>query len=308
MGRTMDLSPTRNSLWWLVCVLTACLVSGCASMSGLSAPVSGDGSDYMHPTAVSRAELEAHVIEPPPTVVTIPGESAVFTHATAGTIRLREIVGIRGQVVYTDVLLGPKDFYTWLGRQPRPVGRYRPFTRNGEAVYVAVDVSVKIEIKPAILRPDMRIAFPAIKDWSSLRISLHRRVDGPYTSPDYGIEIHGDGTVIYRGNAYVAVSGERVSKIPQKDVRYLYDLFRRADYFRTFDRYDSHISDAAVSETSISFDGVNKSVLARGVTHGLIPESVLMLEDEIDRISHSGYWLIRAPVSVPPMKTEDLKF
>jgi hypothetical protein len=85
--------------------------------------------------------------------------------------------------------------------------------------------------------PTMRVAFPRIKDWNSLRITMHRSADAPYTIPKYGIEVDGDCTIIYQGNAFVAANREQRGKVPQKDVRYLYDLFRHADYFSLLDKY-----------------------------------------------------------------------
>lgn len=58
------------------------------------------------------------------------------------------------------------------------------------------------------------------------------RSGGYGTCPAYSIEIHGDGSVIYRGESYVVVTGEHRDHLSQEQVPEILDAFRKADYFQ----------------------------------------------------------------------------
>src|SRR5262249_38703320 len=108
-------------------------------------------------------------------------------------------------------------------------------------------------------RPAAKLAFPEIQDWDSLLITLDRS-GGYSTCPAYNVEIHGDGTVKFHGDKDVAVIGDQAATIAPDDVKELYEKFRAANYFWLFDSYRSSITDFPVVSTSISFDGLTKSV------------------------------------------------
>ena len=134
------------------------------------------------------------------------------------------------------------------------------------------------------LAPHVNAAFPEIHDWNTLRITLSR--SGCYgRCPAYKIEIHGDGTVLYDGKNNVTHKGRRTAKISHASLVELVDFFRKANYFSLRDRYASGITDNPAYETSISFDGVSKSVLDYvGQSVGM-PSTVSDVEAAIDRLS-----------------------
>ena len=135
-------------------------------------------------------------------------------------------------------------------------------------------------------------AFPEIRDWNTLRITLSR--SGCYgRCPVYNIEIHGDGTVLYDGTMNVVHKGRHTAKISQASLVELVDFFRRANYFSLHDRYASGITDNPAYETSITFDGMSKSVLDYvGQSVGM-PSTVSDLEAAIDRLSGASKWVGR---------------
>ena len=141
-------------------------------------------------------------------------------------------------------------------------------------------------------RANVHIAFPEIHDWNSLRITLSR---SPCYGrcPTYEVEIHGDGTVLYDGKADVATRGRHVAKISRAALVELVDAFRKADYFSLSDRYVSGVTDNPVYETSISFDGVSKSVLDYVGRSVGMPSSVSDVEAAIDRLSGADKWVGR---------------
>jgi Domain of unknown function (DUF6438) len=140
--------------------------------------------------------------------------------------------------------------------------------------------------------PNVNAAFPEIRDWNTLRVTLSR--SGCYGKcPTYQVEIHGDGTVLYDGKLNVAAKGKRTAKVSHASLLELVDLFRKANYFSLSDRYVSGITDYPAYETSVSFDGVSKSVLDYAGRSVGMPATVSDLEAAIDRLSGASKWVGR---------------
>jgi hypothetical protein len=140
--------------------------------------------------------------------------------------------------------------------------------------------------------PSVNAAFPEIHDWNTLRITLSRS-GCCGRCPTYKIEIHGDGTVLYDGKANVTHKGRHTAKISHAALVELVDFFRKANYFSLRDRYVSGITDNPAYETSITFDGMSKSVLDYvGQSVGM-PSTVSDVEAAIDRLSGASKWVGR---------------
>lgn len=146
-------------------------------------------------------------------------------------------------------------------------------------------------------RPSMRTSFPGIKNWNSLVISLERSACYG-TCPVYHVEIHGDGTVVFVGNRFVAVTGERREHIARSAVQHLFAQFRSANYFWSFDRYTAPVTDLPEYTTSIAFDGQSKSIEDYGGGMVGMPPELIALEADIDRAADTGKW-IKATGSQP---------
>lgn len=152
------------------------------------------------------------------------------------------------------------------------------------ALIFAVLVSLTLAIFAA---PSRR--FPQINDWNSLVIVLER--GGCFGScPSYRVEVHGDGTVIYDGGGFVAVTGKHRGAIPKSSVTSLVDAFRTASYFSLRDSYRAGVTDSATYQTSISFDHSSKRVTDYVGQMVGMPERVTQLEDTIDKLSDSARW------------------
>jgi len=162
-------------------------------------------------------------------------------------------------------------FATVAGAAPRPVAdpASNPITRH---------------------LPDHKIAFPAIKNFDSLRIRLERTACYGWC-PVYSIEIAGDGTVNWFGERYVEAKGGRSAKIPVEKVRALYDAFARADFFWTFDQYQAPITDLPTQIISISFDDHSKSIEDYAGSHVGMPKAIDALEEAIDEAAGAAVWI-----------------
>jgi hypothetical protein len=125
-----------------------------------------------------------------------------------------------------------------------------------------------------------------------LRITLTR--GGCYgTCCTYEIAIHGDGTVLYDGQAYVGTTGKKKLQISHASLVQLVDTFRKVDYFSLADGYLSGVTDNPTYVTSISFDGVSKSVLDYVGREVRMPRGVSDVEAAIDRLSGASKWIGR---------------
>ena len=132
--------------------------------------------------------------------------------------------------------------------------------------------------------------FPQIQDWNSLRIILDRgRCLG--TCPDYRVEIHGDGTVLYEGFSFVATKGKRQGSLSQNDVHQLFEQFKKTDYFSLNESYRSEVTDQPTYTTFISFDKQRKSVKDYFGRQVGMPKSVTELEDAIDKYAGTEKWV-----------------
>jgi Domain of unknown function (DUF6438) len=144
--------------------------------------------------------------------------------------------------------------------------------------------------RPIGERPEARVPFPEIHDWNSLRITLSRGACYG-RCPIYEIAIHGDGTVLYDGRAYVTTKGKKELQISHAALVQLVDAFRKADYFSLADRYVS--TDNPTYVTSVSFDGVSKSVVDYVGREVGMPSGVSDVEAVIDRLSGASQWVGR---------------
>ena len=139
---------------------------------------------------------------------------------------------------------------------------------------------------------EVHAPFPEIHDWNSLRITLSR--SGCYgMCSTYEIEIHGDGSVLYDGQAYVGTTGKQKVQISHASLVKLVDAFRKVDYFSLAAGYASGVTDMPTYVTSIAFDGVSKSLLDYVGREAGMPPGVSDVEAAIDQLSGASNWVRR---------------
>jgi hypothetical protein len=105
--------------------------------------------------------------------------------------------------------------------------------------------------------------------------------------PSYLVTVHGNGTVVYEGRDFVEVKGVQKAEIPQSDVQELVDEFYEIGFFSLRDRYEAQVTDLPSQTTSITVDGMTKTVYR----YGFEPERLAMLEDRIDEIAGTEKWV-----------------
>jgi ankyrin repeat protein len=165
--------------------------------------------------------------------------------------------------------------------------QYRPFQRNGHAVFATFEEDVPC-VPPDML-PGPHVNFPEVHNWNSLRIYLER-TSCFGTCPSYSIEVYGDGTVLYNGKYYVAVLGQHRGQVSQQAVLSMLDAFRAADFFSLHDSYREAVTDNPTFTTSIQFDGHSKRVVDYVGRDVGMPTAVTELEDTIDQLADSARW------------------
>jgi hypothetical protein len=88
----------------------------------------------------------------------------------------------------------------------------------------------------------------------------------------------------------VQYCGEFRGHVAQEAVQQLVQLFKQADYFNTFDRYAMDMTDGTTFITSIAFDDKSKAVADYSGLWVGMPESVMDIEDGLDRLAGPKVW------------------
>jgi Domain of unknown function (DUF6438) len=151
------------------------------------------------------------------------------------------------------------------------------------------------------------VPFPAVADLSTLRVTLERgQCFG--SCPIYKVEIRGDGSVLFKGEGFVAISGHHRATISRATIERLVDAFREARFFSLLNNYSAAITDGSAIQISISFDGQKKVVGDYfGIEAGM-PEKVRALEELVDTAAGTDRWIKGSLRSIAELKAEGWDF
>ncbi|MBX3086448.1 MAG: hypothetical protein KF716_32735 [Anaerolineae bacterium] len=108
--------------------------------------------------------------------------------------------------------------------------------------------------------------------------------------PIYTVTILEDGTVIYKGEKFVAVTGEQTSQIDPAIVKQMVDAFASAGYFDWKEAYDTMtVTDMPTIITSVTRDGKQHRI-TRYVGDSSAPLALPYLETWIDVMTNTHLW------------------
>lgn len=212
----------------------------------------------------------------------------------------RLTVDATGQVVDATWKAGPDSQRTDAGRVAKAL-RFRPFQRDGHDVPARFDFVLHGRAGDYAGPPDR--AFPAHIDPARLRIALDRTACFG-TCPNYRVEVHGDGEVIYLGRHDVLIEGEHPWHVPPASLAPLIALLRQSDYFKLDGYYQAGITDNPSYTTRVDTGTQRKFVYdyagrmlkeespsTPGQAAHAMPESVTAIEDAIDAVSGATSWV-----------------
>jgi ankyrin repeat protein len=126
--------------------------------------------------------------------------------------------------------------------------------------------------------------------------------------PDYAVEVHGDGEIVYEGRCNVVVDGRHLWRAAPADVAALLGQVRAADFWSLKARYAASITDNATYRLSVTIGGRTKTLEDYvGLAVGM-PKSVRALEDAVDHITGADRWLVGDTSTIPALEAEGWDF
>jgi ankyrin repeat protein len=182
---------------------------------------------------------------------------------------------------------------------------FRPFEDHGHPAPARFEI--QLPVRALAEQSPKHIPFPRIRNWNSVKMVLSR-TGCLGTCPSYTVEVHGDGTVLYSGGLYVAITGSHRAKISRDTVSEMVEAFRGADYFSLESEYMWGATDQPTYTISISIDGRSKEVVDYAGQQVGMPESVEKLEKTIDRLSGVERWTKGNAETVPALTQEKFDF
>jgi ankyrin repeat protein len=244
----------------------------------------------LSPIAVSSKEAAQHQLSSSPLYVRLKATPRQGSYVFG--ISVDVIVHPAGTVISAIAVQEKPEFPPEVVAQAESLVRtlkYKPFEREGHAVTAAFQTYVGV--LPPELKPAQHVPFPKVRDWKSVKITLHRTMGAFGHDPAYTVEVLGDGHVLYDGEYLVAFVGKHRAVVPHEQVVELVKLFAQADFFSLSDKYEFGNSEGSYVTMSIEMNGRRKRLLdISGVAVGM-PTAAERLEEAIDRIAGSERWV-----------------
>jgi hypothetical protein len=166
--------------------------------------------------------------------------------------------------------------------------RFKPYLKDGKPT--AAWFSQRVDVRWRDPRPAVRVPFPAVRDWATLRIRAEMS-SGYMGCIATDIEIAGDGVLIFEAEYRRWGRRDEWQNVRASDrlspgvVRALVERFRRADFFWLHDSYTGDRHHVPTSHISIAFDGHKKRVQHEDGRAAGMPAEVAALQEEIERLA-----------------------
>lgn len=179
--------------------------------------------------------------------------------------------------------------------------RYRPFMRDGEPVSAIVHEHVYEERLPSVIHE------PPAVPLGQVVIALDRSGCLGFC-PSYTIEIHGDGTAIYTGHAFVDVTGRHTFTIPKEDVAALVQRMRVLHIWSMDKSYRAAVTDNPTYALKLTFGNQTREVEDYVGAWVGMPRAVTEFEDAVDRIGRTHEWTRLSMPAVKQLRHEGFDF
>lgn len=219
-------------------------------------------------------------------------------------VRLTLVVNESGEVVSATPVEGPSGAFALAVKEARK-WKYLPFERDGQPTSAQFDDYVRV--LPPEESPKTNEPFPTINDLSGVVMTLSRSRCWGFC-PAYSVELHGDGSVIYKGESFVVVTGEHRDHLSPEQVSEILEAFRKADYFSLKDKYSYGVTDQAAYRTSLQIDQLKKAVTDYVGGEAGMPDAVSDLERTIDRVVGTVKWIRGTADTVQALRKEGWDF
>jgi ankyrin repeat protein len=284
-----------------------------SSISSYAQVASTAGLSASDPIAVSGKEVEEHRVGRLPILrVDFADGNSTLLSMTGITVKLTVdpdgVVTSAGGGRYPGPYFDPKNGSANIQSKAEMAARemhYLPFKRNGHGVWATF--TERIAVLPPELKSLVNVPFPEVRDWNTVVMTLSR-TSCLGSCPDYEVTVHGDGTVIYDGKRFVAITGRHQCTISEAGVHELVAAFRAADYYSLQDKYVWEATDLPTYISSIKIDGQTKQVADyAGAVIGM-PLAVSDLEVTIDRVSGAKGWTEGNADTVRCLREENWNF
>lgn len=179
--------------------------------------------------------------------------------------------------------------------------RYRPFVQDGKPVAAIVTEEVYEEE-----RPERQVPMPQAP-LEQVRIGLQRGACLG-SCPEYRIEVHGDGQVVYEGLRHVAVQGRHVYRVPVEEVARLVESAREKDLWSMKPAYSAEITDHPGYTVTLEVDGQLHRIYDYVGRKAGMPRLVTEFEEEIDAVARTGAWVGLSNEAVKWLEEEGFDF
>jgi ankyrin repeat protein len=122
------------------------------------------------------------------------------------------------------------------------------------------------------------------------------------------VSIGGDGTVRYKGQAFVLIPGDHVAHITPDAVRELVRKFEQARFFSARDSYVAGVTDNPTYTLTLTVSGQKKTVVDYVGQEAGLPLAIKDLEDAVDEAAGTERWVKGNGETVTSLVAENWPF
>jgi hypothetical protein len=111
------------------------------------------------------------------------------------------------------------------------------------------------------------------------------------TCPVYSVSLYGNGTIVWRGEMYVAVTGNATDSIDPAKVKDLYDRLIAGGFLKMNDTYDLHRITDMPTATLTVWNGTDVKRVYHYYGDTTAPANLEFMEDAVDTVANTSRWI-----------------